>query len=206
MEMEIRKYDLPDLTPLEDDNWLDYSFFCWQPEEIFLILGLSNKAEKSLIPEQVINDKIKVYKRPSGGETVILTPKTLVLSTAIKTESFADPQIYFKKINQQIIDLLADSGVENVLFKGISDICIGEKKILGSSIYRRKNKLFYHAVLNVSESVELISKYIAHPPREPEYRKGRDHKDFVTSLHQEGYMLTMENLINQFKFGIYENI
>ena len=44
--------------------------------------------------------------------------------------------------------------------KTISDIAIGDKKILGSSMYRKKNTIFYHAVLNVSESITEISKHL----------------------------------------------
>jgi lipoate-protein ligase A len=74
-------------------------------------------------------------------------------------------------------------------------VAIGDKKILGSSIYRRRKILFYHAVLNVSEPIETIERYIKHPTREPDYRNGRKHHEFVTSLHAEGYKLTMKKII-----------
>ncbi len=194
MNIEPIKYNLPDLALLEDENWEDYKFYTWIPDKTYLILGLSNKVEKSLILETVLADKVEVFKRPSGGETVILTPNTLVLSTTVSTEGFMDPQIFFKNINNVIIEKLTTLGIKDVQYRGISDVCIGNKKILGSSIYRRKNKLFYHAVLNVSESIDTISKYIAHPPREPEYRKGRNHKEFVTSIKEAGYIFNIEEI------------
>lgn len=194
MEIEAIKYNLPDLALLHDENWKDYQFYSWIPDQPYLILGLSNKIEKSIISQTVLEDHVKVYKRPSGGETVILTPKTLVLSTTVRTEGFSDPQLFFRKINNIIIEKLQSLQIKDVTYRGISDICIGNKKILGSSIYRKKNKVFYHAVLNVSESIDLISKYIAHPPREPEYRKGRDHKDFVTSIKEAGYDYSVQEL------------
>lgn len=199
MTIEALTYKMPDIQLLDHDDWKDYKFFTWVPDKTYLILGLSNKVEKSLIQETVLEDHVEVFKRPSGGETVILTPKTLVLSTTVNTEGFMDPQIFFKNINQIIIEKLSDFGIKDLQFRGISDICIGNKKILGSSIYRRKNKVFYHAVLNVSESIDLISKYIAHPPREPEYRKGRPHKDFVTSIWEAGYQISIEDLVSSFE-------
>ena len=54
--------------------------------------------------------------------------------------------------------------------------------------------MLYHAVLNVSMKVEVLERYIAHPPREPDYRKGRPHKDFVTSLSELGYAGTAVEL------------
>ncbi len=199
MELKTRKYNLPDISLLEDKNWPDYRFYCWIPDRVYLVLGISNKAEKSVIPEQVAGDNIPILKRTSGGETVILTPYTLVLATTVNTPGFLDPQKFFSEINNRIIERLASTGINNLAFKGISDIAIGNKKILGSSIYRRKNKLFYHAVLNVAEPVETISRYIAHPKREPDYRKGRPHSDFVTSLLAEGYQLEIGELKNLFE-------
>ena len=99
-------------------------------------------------------------------------------------------------LNDKIMNALSGLGVQNLSMKGISDISIGNKKILGSSIYLRKNTLFYHAVLNISESVDVISKYLKHPTKEPDYRKGRSHKEFVTSLLSEGYTLSAKQLIS----------
>jgi lipoate-protein ligase A len=87
-------------------------------------------------------------------------------------------------------------GIENLNSKGISDLSIGDKKIMGSSMYLKGNDLFYHAVLNVSEEVSLISKYLKHPKKEPDYRKGRPHNEFVTSLHAEGYYIDVDVIMD----------
>ncbi|PLW94333.1 MAG: hypothetical protein C0591_13050, partial [Marinilabiliales bacterium] len=73
-------------------------------------------------------------------------------------------------------------------------ISIGVKKILGSSIYRKQQTLFYHAVLNISEPVENISLYLKHPKKEPDYRLGRNHEEFFTSLKNEGYSFSFNEL------------
>ena len=163
-----------------------------------MVLGSSNKAEISIDLDNIISDKVEVYKRPSGGESVILTPKTLVLATLIHTKKLEDPPRHFRAINGKIISTLQSLGVEHLSQKGISDISIGEKKILGSSIYRRTNIVFYHAVLNVSETTELMERYLLHPQKQPDYRNNRRHRDFVTSLHAEGYAFTIAELIRAF--------
>jgi lipoate-protein ligase A len=33
----------------------------------------------------------------------------------------------------------------------------------------------------------MMEKYLKHPTKEPDYRKGRSHKDFVSSLKESGY-------------------
>ncbi|NVN96238.1 MAG: hypothetical protein HXX18_13265 [Bacteroidetes bacterium] len=183
MGIELKEYDLPDIE-IFHNTIKDYKFHIWHPDKIYLILGQSNKMETSLFLDKVELDEITVLKRPSGGETVILTPNTLVISAVFVNPEVKRPHQYFARFNDFIIKGLLISGIENVNHKGISDLAIGEKKILGSSIYHKKDKIFYHAVLNVAESIEVIEKYIQHPKREPDYRKGREHGEFVTSIVQ----------------------
>ena len=189
-------YTLPDFAIFQDD-WEDYRFFTWQPDKLYIVIGTSNKPDYSLNTDNVLIDAVPVLKRPSGGEAVILSPNTLVISTTIYDDKFNSPVKYFNTANKKIIYLLEQQGVKNLNIKGISDIAIGDKKISGSSIYRRLKKVFYHAVLNVSESTELMEKYLAHPHKEPVYRKSRNHKDFVTSLLAEGYNIEIQELAGQ---------
>ena len=162
-------------------------------------MGQSNKPESSLNVEEVIKDSITVTKRPSGGETVILSPKTIVVSAVTLDNYTLPPRHFFQFYNETILAALTNLGIKNISHKGISDLAVDNKKILGSSIYRRKEKLFYHAVINYSESSEIIEKYIAHPKREPDYRKGRNHSDFVTSLVELGCEVDINTVIDEIK-------
>lgn len=200
MAIEVLKYDLKDFSIFESQK--DYDFCLWQPQDRLIILGRSNNPEEALNIDEVKNDNIKVYKRPSGGQSVILTSNTLVISVKVKIDNELNTQKYFKEINDKIMDALSSFGVKNLSMKGISDISIGNKKILGSSIYLRKNTLFYHAVLNISESVDVISRYLKHPSKEPDYRKGRSHKEFITSLIAEGYKINIAKLIPVLKTNL----
>ena len=104
------------------------------------------------------------------------------------------PKRYFEMYNEMIIKALRSLGVQGLVQKGISDICIRDKKVLGSSIYRNKHVLLYQAVLNISEPVISLEKYLKHPPREPGYRDRRAHRDFVTSLTAQGYHLSANEI------------
>lgn len=189
----VRKYDLPDSYFYK--NNIDTPLIkVWVPENTYIVLGRSNNPTDSLFMENINNDNIPIYKRPSGGETVLLTPKTLIISIAINQSGFKGGKIYFKLINNKIIDSLNSLGINDLIYRGISDIAINDVKILGSALYQNKDVVFYHAVLNVSESIELIEKYIKHPNREPDYRKNRSHQDFVTSLAKENYSINIDKI------------
>jgi lipoate-protein ligase A len=187
--MKIKSYDLPDAELLED-NACSYRCVVWEPGFLCIVLGQSNGLEESVYLENAGADGVPVYKRPSGGETVVLSPKTLVISILKQGDRFKSPARYFKSCSEKIIRALHTLGIRDLKADGISDICIGNKKILGSSIYRNKDRVLYHAVLNRAESAGTIERYLKHPVREPVYRGGRRHRDFVTSLAEEGYRFT----------------
>ena len=191
-QITVKSYDLPDFDIMKHQD--DFTVKVWRPEQTCLVLGQSNHPETSLIVDSVVKDQIPVYKRPSGGETVILTNKMLVISVAFRVPTLQNPKPYFARVNNGIISALEKQGVRGLNQKGISDIAIYEKKILGSSIYRTTQKMFYHAVLNISENIDTISRYISHPAKEPDYRQGRSHKEFVTSLQEAGYEVSFERL------------
>jgi lipoate-protein ligase A len=182
------------------------AFMVWQPAMTVIVLGQSNQAETAVHTEIALADGVMIYKRPTGGQTVILTPRTLVISVRLISEKLDNPLVYFKRINNVIIKSLTNLGIENLNEKGISDIAIGEKKILGSSIYRKRNMVFYHAVLNISEDPEFIGRYLKHPSREPDYRIGRKHEDFVTSIHLAGYPIKAELILDELKRNLAENL
>lgn len=189
----MHPYPLPDQDLIDPDATTN-AFMVWQPDQTAIVLGQSNQPETAVLTELAGQDGIPIYKRRTGGQTVILTPRTLVISVRLISEKLENPQVYFKLVNKAIIEALNNLGIENLVEKGISDIAIGEKKILGSSIYRKRSLVFYHAVLNIAETPEFIGRYLKHPAREPDYRIGRKHEEFVTSIHLSGYPLATETV------------
>ncbi len=188
----VREYNLPDFNVLGNES--DFGFTLWQPDDIYVILGRANNSNDALHSGEVLKDGVKVYKRPSGGESVVLSPRMLVFSAKFKNDSLANPKNIFRLVNNALIRQFTSIGITGVHSKGISDLSIGNRKILGSSMYLNGKTLFYHAVLNISEDVSIISKYLKHPSREPDYREGRPHHQFVTSIHQEGFNIDNESI------------
>ena len=171
-------------------------FRIWEPENTIIVLGRSNDIDSEVVVERARIDNVKVGKRLGGGGAVVLTKGLLVITIAKLVDKYFNNQYYFDQINNLIIAALNNIGVSFLEKKGISDICIRNKKVLGSSIYRRNKSLFYQASLLVNPSISIISKYLKHPSREPDYREGRRHEDFITTLKKEGYFFTKKKVIN----------
>lgn len=180
-------YGLPDST-LAYDRTENAAFMVWFPEREYIVCGRSNKAENTVNTDAAYRRNIQIVQRPSGGETVFLSPNTLVISVKLPNEKALNMNDFFRKINGAVIRALKNCGAKNLSERGISDIAIGQMKILGSAMHRKPKTVFYHGVLNVAEPVESFDALLKHPSREPNYRQGRSHKAFVTSLKAAGYL------------------
>jgi lipoate---protein ligase len=184
--IEPEAYDLPD-AELVRGFASGYRFLVWQPDRIVLVLGHSNPVSRSVIEETVIHDDIALCRRPSGGQAVLLTPAMLAVSAAVGPDRPASPYPFFTVFTFRLIQALERLGITGLSRQGISDITLGGRKIAGSAIHQNRERLFYHAVLNIGEPGETFKKYLLHPQREPEYRRRRPHEEFVTSLRESGY-------------------
>jgi lipoate---protein ligase len=199
MSVIIRPYDLDDAVLFSGKG---NGMMVWQPKGTIIVLGQSNTPVWSLVNENVGTDSIPVTRRPTGGEAVVLTPRMAVITVAREFREMTSSKDFFRVINGIMLDALSDLGVKNYGTKGISDITSGDRKILGSSMHRRENRLVYHGVLNISEDPGIFERYLRHPRREPDYRQSRKHSDFVTSLKNEGYNIgykDIEAILNSYK-------
>jgi len=182
--VNTNKYNLPDMDLLNKNS---SQFLLWIPDKVYIVLGASNNPNESLNTENVILDNVTVLKRPSGGQTVVLTPDNIIISAVFVNQHDLQPREVFRNMNLLIISAIEKTGIKDLSMMGISDIAISGRKILGSSIYRNKQSLLYHAVLNLGEPASTFERYLRHPVKEPDYRNGRSHIDFVTSLKEKGF-------------------
>lgn len=166
----------------------------WQPDQVYVVLGRSNQPESSVYLNRVATDEVVLLKRPSGGEAVVLTPATLVVAFADSLDRFPVARRFFGWCNTVLLEAFAGMGIEGLSQRGISDISHNGMKLVGSSMYKGADRLFYHAVINVAELPGTIAWYLKHPSREPDYRAGRSHEDFIISLRQLGFRGSFEDL------------
>lgn len=157
------------------------------PEAVFVVLGASNSILSSVNVPSCEADEIAVIKRPSGGEAVLVSPNTICFTSCLLADNPPRSADFFSQNLDFISELLASLGVANIQRKGISDLCIGGSKFLGSAIYRRLNMILFQAVINLAEPGKTIARYLKHPARMPDYRDNRLHEQFVRSLAEQGY-------------------
>ena len=169
-----------------------WTYRSWEPEGVAVVLGRGNKAESEVYTNRCRNESIPVLRRRGGGGTVVLCPGIVVISLVKWVNHDYYFKEFFRQINGYVIETLHGLGMMELDQQGISDICIRDRKILGASMYRSKKLLFYTASLMVSNQLSLIEHYLRHPSKEPDYRKGRSHHEFLTTIAREYPEMSLE--------------
>jgi len=155
-------------------------------------MGAGGRAETDVFARQAESDGVPVLRRRGGGGTVVLSPGQVVLALVTEVSSPFQNVSYFRAINHWFRLALQSLGVTGVEDRGISDLALDRRKILGTSLYRRRKILFYQASLLVDNDIRLFDRYLSFPSKVPDYRAGRGHMDFCTNLRLQGYTLSVK--------------
>jgi lipoate---protein ligase len=70
-------------------------------------------------------------------------------------------------------------GIEHL---GICDLAIANRKFSGNSVRCKRDHLLYHGTLLYNFDLSLVERLLRLPPRQPDYRAGRAHDQFVMNL------------------------
>ena len=169
----------------------------YEPREAQVVMGAGRKAEEDVRLDEAAADGVPLRRRRGGGGTVVLSPGQAVLALVTELSSPFRNREYFRAINQWIREALDALGIPAALVqdRGISDLAMGERKILGTSLYRRRRILFYQGSLLVDNDLALFDRYLRFPSRVPDYRKGRGHGEFCTTLAREGYAVPVDRIM-----------
>ncbi len=167
----------------------------FQPQAHHVVMGASGKAGREVYQEEMQALNMPLYKRKGGGGTVLLGPETLVVTVHAGVAHTFLNGAYFAAINRALIACFRDWRDADYSQKGLSDIAVGDRKLVGSSIFRRRQYLLYQASILVQPDLALMARVLRHPPREPDYREGRGHEGFLTSLRSLDIDLSNEVMI-----------
>lgn len=174
--------------------------YAYETDSVCVVHGPSCRIENEICTEECTRDDIPVFRRRTGGGTVVLSPGMVVTVIVGEREGSKAAPWYFDRIHDAMIHLLADTGISPIKRDGISDLSCNGRKILGSSLYLGSTPrlYYYQSSFMISSDITLLSRYLHHPPREPQYRASRSHGEFCTTLSKEGFAITAENVVTLF--------
>ena len=158
----------------------------WMPARPVVVLGRSNDAAGEVDLARARAEGVLVVRRKGGGGAVVLDAGTLCVTAAWPRPTPFAPLAAYYAIGDVILDALAQLGVEGLAIRGTGDLALGDRKLAGSSLACGRDGLLYQMSLLVDPDLSRIARLLRHPSREPDYRRGRPHEAFLTSLAREG--------------------
>ena len=166
----------------------------WEPRQTEVVLGRCSRLAEEVREEEVAADGVPVSRRRGGGCAVVVGPGVLIFSYRRRGRRPLRPVDWSAGASRVLASALERLGVRGLVWREGGDLSLGDRKVLGSCVYLGAELMVYGASLLVNPDLSLLDRYLRHPPREPEYRRGRSHRDFVTSLWEQGYRFSTREL------------
>lgn len=157
----------------------------WEVDQYTVVLGSSNQVAANVNLAACKRDQTPVLRRCTGGGTVLLGPGCFIYSLFLRIT--ADQHLIgIEETTQEVLNQICRSlekfkPKSKVEVQGVSDLTIQGRKFSGNSQRWLTTTLLHHGTILYDFDLDRIPRYLISPEREPEYRSGREHLDFVTN-------------------------
>ena len=161
----------------------------WESPLHFVVLGYGNRAAQEARLKDCAAEGIPVLRRCSGGGTVLQGPGCLNYSVVLEIarapelQSITATNRYVMERNRAAIQELLR---QPVTIEGFTDLAADGRKFSGNAQRRKRRCLLFHGTFLLSMDLALVNRWLLPPPRQPEYRGGRPHGDFIINLPLAG--------------------
>ncbi len=173
--------DLAMLENAEQDGC--YAFRTWTAARVTVVVGRAVKIDDEVRVGFCRTHDIDIVRRPSGGRSVLIGPGTLQYTFALPYSLAAElSSIGGAKrfCNELLLEGLACGRALEHDASG--DLVFEGRKVAGLALRRKRNAMLLHGTILVDADIDLIASTLRQPLREPVYRDGRDHLEFLTNL------------------------
>ena len=157
----------------------------WTIDQPAVVLGRSSPVSTEVELDFCRMNGIELRRRCSGGQTVVTGPGCLMYAVVLSYQRSPELRMLdqaHKYVMTRMKQAILSIGIE-VKLQGTSDLTLNGRKFSGNSLRCKKDAFVYHGTMICEDfDLSLVSKYLNRPIREPEYRAGRSHDDFLTQL------------------------
>jgi len=157
----------------------------WESDRHFVVLGRASRVADDVDLTACHKDGLPILRRASGGGTVLQGPGCLSYALVLPLDWHPD-LANIRSTNQFILEQMAAAlrrWEPTTVFRGISDLAIGDRKISGNAQRRTGKSLLFHGTILHDMGADLIARYLKHPSRQPEYRSDRPHQAFLRTIN-----------------------
>lgn len=157
----------------------------WEPLQHFVVAGFSNRICDCIHPPARLQRKIPILRRISGGQAVLQGPGCLNFSLVLPLQrnpalaSICGTNRYVLDRHRQALQPFLGTAICR---QGETDLALGGLKFSGNAQRRKKTALLFHGTFLLRLDLTLMEELLPLPPRQPNYRRNRSHRSFLTQL------------------------
>jgi lipoate---protein ligase len=161
----------------------------WESPESFVVVGYANKVASEVNVEACEARDIPILRRASGGGTVVQGPGCLSYALILRinadgpTRDVSAANRFIMDRNRAAIESAIGNRQSAIRVQGHTDLATGGLKFSGNSQRRRRKFLLFHGTFLLNFDLALVSELLQMPSKQPGYRRGRRHEEFVTNLN-----------------------
>jgi lipoate-protein ligase A len=158
----------------------------WEAPAPFVVLGYANRAAREADLAACRARGVPVLRRVTGGGTVVQGPGCLNYTLALRldhhaaTASITGTNLWILNRHATALGALLGRPVRR---RGDTDLAVDGRKFSGNAQRRGRRALLFHGTVLLEFDLALVAALLPLPSREPDYRGGRPHEEFLTNLH-----------------------
>jgi len=157
----------------------------WESADYFVVVGYANRIASEVNVPACEAEGVPIHRRCSGGGTVLQGPGCLNYALVLRAlegtplASIPGANGHIMERNRAAVERLLGRPVH---VQGHTDLTLEGRKFSGNSQRRRRRFLLFHGTFLLGFDLLRLERLLAMPTREPDYRGGRSHREFITTL------------------------
>ena len=156
----------------------------WESPAPAVILGRSSVAALEANVAACHAERVPVLRRSSGGAAIVAGPGCLMYAVVLRYAGREHLRL-LDEAHRHVLTAVASALrtlVGDIRQLGTSDLAVGRRKFSGNSVRCKRDHLLYHGTLLYDFNLSLIERLLPDPPRQPDYRLGRPHREFLANV------------------------
>ena len=149
----------------------------WESPDYFVCVGYANRVATEVNIEACRAASIPILRRCTGGGTVVQGPGCLNYALILQIPS---PSV--TETNRYIMERHRAALGGKIQCDGHTDLVIAGRKFSGNAQRRKRQYLLFHGSFLYNFDIDLITKLLPMPNKQPAYRQNRSHRDFLMNL------------------------
>ncbi|MFN2377220.1 MAG: hypothetical protein ABR538_11830 [Candidatus Binatia bacterium] len=175
----------------------------WTCRTTTVVLGVSRDVAEEVDARECERRGVAILRRASGGGTVVIAEGTVQYAFLLPHDEATTIGEVKALCNAMVKRALGESGIATALETDPSgDLRTGDRKVGGLALRRRRDATMLHGTLLADADLEGIAALLRHPAREPAWRQGRPHLDFLANLGPFAFESFLRSLRDGLAHGI----